>query len=119
MKYRSGLERQIANLLNNYNIEFEYESLKVPYVIPHEYNPDFILANGIILEAKGYWDAEDRRKIKAVVEQNKDIDLRMVFQDPNKKISKKSKTSYAAWCTKHDIQWCSYDSIPIDWLRPI
>ena len=119
MKFRSSLEAQIAALLIKYNVEFDYESLKVPYVITHEYNPDFILGNGIILEAKGYWDAEDRRKIKAVLEQNKDIDLRMVFQNPDKKISKRSKTSYSAWCDKHNIQWCSYANIPIDWLRPI
>ena len=115
-KYRSGLERQISNLLNKYNVEFEYESLKIPYTIEHHYNPDFILNNGIILEAKGYWDAEDRRKIKAVVTQNPDLDLRMVFQDPNKKISKKSKTSYADWCQKLDIQHCSYANIPYQWL---
>lgn len=118
MRFRSGLERQVADLLNKFNVDFEYESLKVPYTIPHNYNPDFILANGICLETKGYWEAEDRRKILAVIQQNPELNLKMVFQDPNKKISKKSKTSYSAWCDKHGIQWCSYAKIPIDWLRP-
>ena len=31
-------------------------------------------------------------------------------------ISKKSKTTYAKWCEKHDIPWCSFTTIPIDWL---
>ena len=119
MRFRSGLERQIADLLNKYNVVFEYETLKVPYTIEHEYNPDFILENGNVLEAKGYFDPADRRKILAVVKQNPELNLKMIFQDPNKKISKRSKTSYAAWCDKHGIQWCSYAKLPIDWIKPI
>ena len=69
-----------------------------------------------MLETKGYWDAEDRRKIKAVMRDNPDIDLRMVFQAPFNKISKKSKTTYAQWCEKHGIKWASAHAIPIDWL---
>ena len=57
----------------------------------HNYTPDFLLPNGIYLECKGYWEAEDRRKIKAVKQQHPEIDLRMVFQAPFNKISKKSK----------------------------
>ena len=95
---------------------YEYETHKVAYQIQHNYIPDFCLPNGVILEAKGYWDAEDRRKIKAVKEQNPDLDLRMVFQDPYNKISKGSKTTYAKWCEKHDIKWCSFATIPIEWL---
>jgi len=75
-----------------------------------------ILPNGRILECKGYWDSADRRKIRAVIKDNPDIDLRMVFQDPYKKISKKSKTTYATWCDRYDIKWCAYHTIPIDWL---
>ena len=56
-----------------------------------------------MLETKGYWDAEDRRKIKAVMRDNPDIDLRMVFQAPFNKISKNPNT-YAQWCEKHGIQ---------------
>ena len=89
---------------------------KISYVIQHHYNPDFILPNGIYLETKGFWDAADRRKILAVVRDNPDIDLRMVFQAPFNKISKKSKTTYAQWCEKHGIKWAAVHAIPIDWL---
>ena len=44
-----------------------------------------------MLETKGYWRPEDRRKVRQVILENPDIDLRMVFQDPYKKISKKIK----------------------------
>ena len=95
MKFRSGLEEKVADLLGELGVKYDYESTKVPYVIQHTYTPDFILPSGVHLECKGYWDADDRRKIKAVKTLNPDLDLRMVFQAPYNTISKKSKTTYA------------------------
>ena len=115
-KFRSGLEKQIGDLLTELGISYEYESTKISYTIPHNYTPDFVLPNHVVLEAKGYWDAADRRKMKAVKEQNPDLDIRMVFQSPYNTISKKSKTTYAQWCERHDIPWSSYQEIPIEWL---
>jgi len=115
-KFRSGLEKQIGDLLTELGISYEYESTKISYTIPHNYTPDFVLPNHVILEAKGYWDAEDRRKMKAVKEQNPLLDIRMVFQSPYNKISKKSKTTYAQWCEKHDIPWTTWQEIPMEWL---
>ena len=100
MAFRSGLEEKVADLMVELGVKYEYESTKVPYQIQHNYTPDFLLPNGTYLECKGYWEAEDRRKIKAVKEQHPEIDLRMVFQAPFNKISKKSKTTYAQWCEK-------------------
>ena len=115
-KFRSKLEERISNLFDELGVIYEYESSKVAYTIQHHYVPDFILPNHIYLEAKGYWDAADRRKILAVKKDNPDLDLRMVFQSPFNTISKKSKTTYAKWCEKHDIPWCAFHTIPIDWL---
>jgi len=115
-KYRSKLEERLATLLTTLGISYEYESEKVSYTIQHHYTPDFVLPNHTYLEAKGYWDAADRRKILAVKKDNPDMDLRMVFQAPYNTISKKSKTTYAMWCEKHDIPWTSYHNIPLDWL---
>ena len=115
-KFRSKLEENVASLLEGLGISYEYESEKLSYVIEHNYTPDFKLPNYKYLEVKGYWDAEDRRKILAVKKDNPDIDLRMVFQSPYNTISKKSKTTYAKWCDKHDIPWTSYTDIPIEWL---
>ena len=116
MAFRSGLEEKVADLLCELGVSYEYESTKVPYVIQHSYTPDFLLPNGVFLECKGYWDTEDRRKIKAVKTQSPELDIRMVFQSPFNKISKKSKTTYAKWCERHNIPWCSYATIPLEWL---
>jgi predicted nuclease of restriction endonuclease-like RecB superfamily len=115
-KYRSKLEERVADLLQGLGISYEYESTKVPYTIQHNYCPDFILPNHVYLETKGYWDPNDRRKVLAVKRDNPDLDLRMVFQAPYNKINKKSKTTYAQWCEKHDIPWTSYHNIPLEWL---
>ena len=116
MAFRSKLEEKVADLLVELGVKYEYETTKVPYVIEHIYTPDFILPNGVVLECKGYWDSDDRRKIKAVKTLNPDIDLRMVFQSPFNTISKKSKTTYAKWCERHDIPWTSFHNIPLKWL---
>ena len=116
MAFRSGLEERVADLMCELGVQYEYESTKIPYVIQHIYTPDFLLPNGIYLECKGYWDAEDRRKIKNVKEQHPELDLRMVFQSPYNTISKKSKTTYAKYCEKLGIPWTSFHNIPIQWF---
>ena len=116
MAFRSGLEERVADLMVELGVKYEYESTKIPYVIAHNYTPDFVLPNGVFLECKGYWDSDDRRKIKAVKAANPDLDLRMVFQAPFNTISKKSKTTYAKYCERLGIPWTSYANIPLDWL---
>ena len=115
-KFRSNLEKNIADLLTGLGVSYEYESEKLGYTIEHHYTPDFVLPNYTYLEAKGYWAPEDRRKILAVKKSNPEIDIRMVFQSPYNTISKKSKTTYAKWCDRHAIPWSSYQEIPIEWL---
>lgn len=83
---------------------WSYEPLKLSYTISYTYTPDFVRGTEIV-EAKGYWDAADRKKIKAVKAQNPDYTITIVFQNPNLKISKKSKTTYADWCDRHGIAW--------------
>ena len=116
-KFRSGLEEKVADLLEGLGVSYQYESEKLSYTIEHNYTPDFVLPNYTYLETKGYWDASDRRKVLAVKKANPEIDLRMVFQAPYNTISKKSKTTYAMWCEKHDIPWTSFHNIPLDWLQ--
>ena len=116
MGFRSGLEEKVADLMVDLGVKYEYESEKLSYTIQHNYTPDFLLPNGIYLECKGYWEPADRRKIKAVKEQHPEIDLRMVFQSPYNKISKKSNTTYAKWCEQNNIPWTSYKNIPLNWL---
>lgn len=102
--------------MDELGVIYEYESKTVPYVLQCNYTPDFVLVNGVYLETKGLFTPEDRRKMLAVKKDNPDLDIRMVFQAPFNKINKRSKTTYAAWCEKHGIQWTSFHNIPLEWL---
>ena len=115
-KFRSKLEERVATLLEQLGISYEYETEKLSYTIEHNYTPDFVLPNYVYLETKGYWDAADRRKVLAVKRDNPEVDLRMVFQSPYNKISKRSKTTYAQWCDRHGIPWTAFHEIPLEWL---
>lgn len=113
---RSGLERSIAADLSNRGVAFQYEAVRLPYTIEHEYVADFLLPNGIIVEAKGLFDAADRRKMLAVIKAFPDRDIRMLFQAADNRIAKNSKTTYAQWCDKHGIKWAEGRSVPEEWL---
>ena len=98
--YRSGLEHKIAQYLLKCKSNFDYESIKIEWedLCYRTYTPDFILANGIIIETKGRFIATDRRKHLAIKKQHPKLDIRFVFSNSKTKIGKKSKTTYAKWC---------------------
>lgn len=112
---RSGFERTLAAQLKKAGMSFEYETLKVPYILEGTYNPDFILANGIIIEAKGVLDQACRRKMIAVKKQNPDLDVRFVFMRASNLVTKNSKTTYGMWAEKHGFPWAD-GLIPQEWF---
>jgi hypothetical protein len=119
--YRSGYEKKVAKHLEDLGVPFEFESEKIPYTQPatdKKYLPDFKLANGIYIEAKGVWDSSSRKKMVWVIEQNPDKDIRMLFQR-NNYLRKGSKTTYGAWCDKRGIRWAvsSSGAVPESWIN--
>ena len=90
---RSHLEEQVADLLDQMKVPYQYESEKLPYLIEANYIPDFKVGD-IYLEAKGYFPPEQRRKMKAVKAANPDLDIRIIFQSPHNKIFHYLKSKY-------------------------
>ena len=116
--FKSGLEETISQQIESQGIKVEYETEKVPYIIPasnHTYSPDFKLPNGIRVETKGRFVAADRKKHLLVKEQNPNIDIRFVFSNSKNKITKKSKTTYGDWCEKNGYKY-SDKIIPNEWF---
>ena len=116
--YRSGFENKVASALSEQKVKFEYEVTQIEYTKPethHKYTVDFTLPNGILIETKGRWTLEDRKKHLLIKKQHPELDIRFVFQNPNGKIRKGSKTTYADYCNKYDIPWAD-KIIPIEWL---
>lgn len=117
--YRSGLEEDVQKQLKKAKVKNEYESIRITYVIPsssHVYTPDFLLWNGIVIETKGRWVLEDRRKLALIKEQYPNLDLRMVFNRSKSKIRKGSKTTYADICKKLGIPFAD-KWIPEEWMK--
>ena len=119
-KLRGGFEPKIKAQLENAKVNFAYEPIRIPYVIPeqtHYYLPDWVLLdNGIVVETKGYpFDAADRKKILLVRAQHPDLDLRLVFSSSNIKIYPGSKTTVADWASREGIPHAE-KRIPDEWL---
>lgn len=118
-RFRSGLEDKVSAQLEAKGVPFRYEELYIPYVVPasgHKYTPDFVLGNGIIVETKGIFDVDDRKKHLLIKEQYPELDIRIVFSSSRSKLYKGSKTSYAEWCEKNNIQFAD-KLIPVEWLK--
>ena len=116
--YRSGLEVDLDESLKQKGINGEYEQHKIKYTKPttnHTYTPDFRLPNGIFIETKGRFVADDRKKHILIREQHPELDIRFVFQNSKNKLRKGSKTPYADWCIKHGFLFAD-KLIPADWM---
>jgi len=117
---RSGLESQVASQLFKLGIvaPYEFECGLIDYQDPkvHKYIPDFRLPNGIIIECKGWFRPEDRKKHLLIKYQHPALDIRFIFSNPNSRLSKKSKTTYADWCVKNGFKFAK-GIIPTEWLN--
>jgi hypothetical protein len=116
--YRSGLEDVISEDLKKRGVDFGYETVKIKWQLIESktYTPDFILPNGIIIESKGRFVLDDRKKHLKVREQNPDLDIRFVFSNSRNKIRKGSKTTYAMWCEKNNFLYAD-KRIPDEWIK--
>ena len=113
------MEEAVGDQLKEAKVKYKYESLTIDFIQPEKerkYTPDFVLANGIIIETKGRMVTADRQKILMVMEQYPDLDIRIAFSRPNGRIAKKSKTTYARWASDNGIRWCG-PQIPDRWLE--
>jgi hypothetical protein len=117
--YKSGFEAKIAEQLDSHKLQAKelYEKTVIKYTVPardSRYTVDWTLPNGILIESKGRWTAEDRKKHLLVKQQHPELDIRIIFQSAKNKISKGSKTTYADFCNKHGIVWAE-KIVPENW----
>jgi hypothetical protein len=118
--FRSGLEDTVATQIKvATGSPAAYEQEKIEYLKPArkaKYTPDFRLKNGIFVETKGRFTADDRQKHRLIKEQHPSLDIRFVFQNSRARITKNSNTTYADWCQKYGFQYAD-KLIPADWFR--
>ena len=120
-KFRSGSEVTVSEYLLELGVAIKYETERIEYpvVTTRNYTPDFLLPTGIYLEVKGWFKAHDRIKHLRIKEAYPDLDIRFVFDNPNKKLTNApTGKTYAQWCEKHGFLYCKLaDGIPKDWLQ--
>lgn len=116
--YRSGLESKVSAQLTEAGVNFEYETFKIEYQVneTRKYTPDFRLPNGIIVETKGRFVSDDRKKHLLVQKQHPNLDIRFVFTNSKAKLNKGAKSTYADWCVKHGFKYAD-KTIPEGWLN--
>jgi predicted nuclease of restriction endonuclease-like RecB superfamily len=119
-RVRSTLEAQILEWLLDRDVSFIYEGAGLSYTTKHIYTPDFVLktktGKNIYIEAKGWFQPKDRTKMIHIKKQHPKADIRFVFQNPQARLYKGSKTTYAQWATKWKFPW-SDNRIPTEWIK--
>jgi len=101
---RSSWEANIARLFKYLGINFEYE--KHHFLLEkgdssQTYIPDFFLEGNIIVEVKGFWDAESLKKVWLLKEQHKDYTLLTLDADMYLNLDKEYRNRVPEWEQVH------------------
>jgi len=114
--YASQFELDTANDLARRGVDYRYEGNPLPFEIPCLYVWDFQLPNGVIVETKGYFDADDRRKMREVKRAHPTLDIRLLFMKASNKIGRGARSmTYGEWATRNGFCWAE-GTVPDTWL---
>lgn len=122
--YRSNLETLTAKLLDEHNLDYEYETVKLPFFVrvrggvckacndgdvfqSRTYIPDFVLGpvdGRYYVEAKGILSASERTKFLGILASHPGIKIYFVFGS-NNKLNKHKDVRYSDWCDKHGFEY--------------
>lgn len=99
--------------------DWVHQAEKVPYVIEHNYTPDFELSN-ILIESKGRFrepaEAAKYKHIRTSLE-GSGRELIFVFYNPStpmpfaRKRKDGTKQSHAEWAEKNDFRWYTVETV--------
>ena len=115
--FKSGLEVKAWKILKKHIPRVKYEPDAIPYIQPvkeRKYTPDFKVAHGVYIEAKGKLDLATRQKMVWFKEMHPRITIIFLFMNPDNKITKRSKTTYGMWATKEGFLWLDFRK---DWIK--
>ena len=115
--YKSGLEKRFAELLLKHGVKAKYEAKTFEFVKVAHYKPDWELAENLYVETKGYFSPSNRGNLLSFREQHPNVEIILVFEEPYNRLSSKSKTTYAAWATKHGFRWSGINDFPFEQFK--
>ncbi|MAZ33848.1 MAG: putative endonuclease I [Prokaryotic dsDNA virus sp.] len=120
LKFRSKFEKKIWNNAkkSKRKIEYEPQDSHLSYTLSRKYIPDFRLPNGILVEAKGRFTSQDRTKMLRVQLENPGLDIRLLFQRANNRLTKSPNSlMYWQWAERHGFEWAEGETIPAQWWK--
>jgi hypothetical protein len=116
--FKSKLEEKVWSVLKKNFPTVKYEPQRFKFIQPEverTYIPDFKTGrSNIFIEAKGKLDLETRKKMVWFRDSNPTIRIIFLFMNPDNKITKRSKTTYAMWATDNGFEWLDFRK---DWLN--
>lgn len=136
--YRSKFEERLGAELTRAGIQFQYEHRPFAISVPtghkcqrceadvyrkSRFTPDFFIGqpkldgyDGWIIEAKGKFTANDRKRLLALVgTYGMHYKFGILFMRDNK-LSKSSNTRYSDWCKQHGIEY-AVGTFKKEWLE--
>lgn len=117
--FKSTFEDTVFNSCKSLNIPISYENEEFTWVQHHIYTADATLRTKsgkvVVLETKGYLDADDRAKMRHVGAQHPDIYIVFWFQRPQNRITPKSKTTYKDWALKNGF-YCISSAVELKYI---
>jgi hypothetical protein len=116
--FKSKLEEKVWATLKKEFPTVKYEPQRFKFIQPEikrTYIPDFKTGrSNIFIEAKGKLDLETRKKMVWFRDSNPTVRIIFLFMNPDNKITKRSKTTYAMWATDNGFEWLDFRK---DWLN--
>lgn len=116
--FKSKLEEKVWAVLKKEFSAVKYEPQRFKFIQPEverTYIPDFKTGrSNIFIEAKGKLDLETRKKMVWFRDSNPTVRIIFLFMNPDNKITKRSKTTYAMWATDNGFEWLDFRK---DWLN--
>ncbi len=112
--YGKKFESSVLLALEQSGASYTFEGMKLTYITKNIYKPDVVLPNGIVIEIKTYLPYDEQRKLRAVKESHPELDLRLLFEKPDKKLPN-SKLTHGEWATKYGFKWAT-EHIPSSWI---
>lgn len=103
--YKSGLEKKFAELCFKHGVKAKYEAKTFEFTKIAHYKPDWEINPNLYVETKGYFSPSNRGNLLSFREQHPNVEIFLVFSEPNNRLSSKSKTTYGEWATRHNFGW--------------
>ena len=94
---RSSWEANIARLLRTKHIPYEYEREMFDLGEELCYTQDFFLPNSVIVEVKGYWGSESRKKVMLLQKNHPELTVLPLDSDMYYTIQSKYSGQIAGW----------------------